>query len=404
MKKLGSLVFVSMAFVSLCAAFSFPALTCTCAMAQATDYGELSARIVKTSANVKPGDVVVVAGGKHNIALMEALTIEAKKQGGMVTMFLDSDAVERATYKDVPEQYLDLQPTYFADWVKHINVFIGLPNVEDSKAVFGDIPPEKFARANKAGQIITDVLNSSGVRLVGVGYPSKSDAALSQLDFATYEKVFWEAVGADYQKISRDGEELKSILKGAKTVRVTSPSGTDFTFTLGDRPIFVDDGIMTDEKAKSQNFLTRAVSLPGGEVFLAPNETSATGKVVVTRDQCDFKPLTQESFEFKQGQVENYKAATGGECYAKILAPFDGPKEVFGFFQIGINPAAKVMENPGDYRPGYAAGLVTIGIGDNQLLGGNNKVTGGGGFAFPSVDATVTIDGKTVVKDGKLTL
>ena len=399
MNKLGS-----MAFVSLCAAVSFPALTCTCAMAQGADYGELAARIVKTSANVKPGDVVVVAGGKHNIALMEALTIEAKKQGGMVTMFLDSDAVERATFKDVPEHYLDLQPTYFADWVKHINVFIGLPSVEDSKAVYGDIPPEKLARASKAGQIITDVLNSSGVRLVGVGYPTKGDAALNQLDFATYQKVFWEAVGADYQKISGVGEELKSMLKGAKTVRVTSPSGTDFTFTLGDRSIFVDDGIMTDEKAKSQNFLTRAVSLPGGEVFLAPIETSATGKVVVTRDQCDFKPLTQESFEFKQGKVENYKAATGGECYEKILAPFDGPKDVFGFFQIGINPAAKVMENPGDYRPGYAAGLITIGIGDNQLLGGNNKVTGGGGFAFSIVDATVTIDGKTVVKDGKLTL
>ena len=184
---------------------------------------------------------------------------------------------------------------------------------------------------------------------------------------------------------------------------MTSPSGTDFSFSLGDRPIFVDDGIMTDEKARSQNFVTRAVSLPGGQVFLAPIETSASGKVVVTQDQCDFKPLKQESLEFKDGQVKNYKAEIGGDCYAKTIAPFDGPKDVFAFFQIGINPAAKVIENPGDYRPGYAAGLVTIAVGDNQLLGGNNKVKGGGGFGFPIVNATVTIDGKTVVKDGKLT-
>ena len=46
---------------------------------------------------------------------------------------------------------------------------------------------------------------------------------------------------------------------------------------------------------------------------------------------------------------------------------------------------------------------VSIGIGDNRLLGGSNQVEGGGGFNFPIVKATVTIDGKTVVPDGKLT-
>jgi hypothetical protein len=47
---------------------------------------------------------------------------------------------------------------------------------------------------------------------------------------------------------------------------------------------------------------------------------------------------------------------------------------------------------------------VSIGIGDNRLLGGSNQVEGGGDFNFPIVKATVTIDGKTVVQDGKLTL
>ena len=181
----------------------------------------------------------MVSGGKHEIPLMEALAIEAKKQGGLVTMFLDTDAVERATYKDVPEKYLELPPTYFADWVKHIDVFISLPNIEDSKAVFGDVPQERLATAGKAGQVVTDVLNSSGVRLVSVGYPTQSDAAVYQLDFATYQKVFWDAVGADYQKISESGNRLKEVLRGAKTVRVTSSAGTDITFSMGDRPIFV---------------------------------------------------------------------------------------------------------------------------------------------------------------------
>jgi aminopeptidase len=371
-------------------------------LADGPDYAELAARVVKTSAGIKPGDVVVVFGGKHNVPVMEELAIQAAKAGGLVNMFLDSDRLERATYTEVPEKYLEQTPSYFVEWIKHINVFISLPGVEDPKAVFGDVAQERFAKANKASQVVTDALNASGVRLVSLGYPTPSDAAVNQLDFATYQKVFWEAVGADYDKISADGGRLKQILLDGKSVRVTAPSGTDFTFSLGKRPIIVDDGIMTAEKARSSLAVTRFVSLPSGSVFLAPMETSANGKVVIPRQQCQFKPVTGVSFNFKNGHLEDFKAEKGGECITQALAPYSGPKDVFASFQIGLNPAAKVMENPGDYRPGYAAGLVTIGIGDNLLLGGDNKVEGGGGFSFPIVNATVTVDGKTIVRDGRL--
>jgi leucyl aminopeptidase (aminopeptidase T) len=388
--------------LSLCASAGLAALCATTAIAQEMNFSELSAKIVKTSANVKPGDVVMILGAKSNMDFIEALAIEVRKQGGMPQMIFDTDKYERAQFTEVPDKYLDEEPTYLANWLKYTNVFIGLPNVEDAKAVFGDVPQEKLAKSSKAGQVIQDALNSSGIRAVFVGYPNQSDAAVNQLDFATYQKVFWDAVGADLQTISENGSKLKQALHGAKTVRVTSPSGTDFTFSVGNRPIFVDDGIMTDEKARAKDFQTRAVSLPGGTVFVAPIETSASGKVVVTRDQCMFKPITGESFSFNKGRIENYKADSGAQCYEGAMAPFDGPKDVFGFFQIGLNPGARIIENPGDYRPQNAAGLITIGVGDNVLQGGDNKVKGGGGFTFPIVNGTVTIDGKTVVKDGKL--
>ncbi len=78
---------------------------------------ELARRIVNVSASVNPGDVVVVAGGKHTIELMEALAIEVQKAGGMVSMFLNSDQVLHSLYAFVPEKYLELEPAYFAEWI-----------------------------------------------------------------------------------------------------------------------------------------------------------------------------------------------------------------------------------------------------------------------------------------------
>jgi len=368
--------------------------------AQEIKFDELASKVIKTSANIKPGDVVVVNGGKHTIPLMEALAIEAGKAGGMVNMFLTTDRVLKSYYKEIDEKFLEQEPTYFAEWIKHIDVWIGLPASENPKAVFADIPEQRFAKIAKADQTFNDKLNESGVRLVNISYPTKERAAINQLDFTAYEKMTWDAVNADYQQISQSGNKIKNMLQGAKKVKVTSPGGTNFSFSVGERSIFVNDGIVTEEEAKGALIFTRYASLPGGSVFLAPIESSANGKVVVPKDRCRYAPLTGVSFEFKDGKLQNFKAEQGAECFEETMAPYTGPKDMFGYFSIGLNPALKVIEDGGDYRPESAAGMVMIGVGDNQILGGNNKTQGGFGFAL--VNATVEIDGKTVVKDGKL--
>lgn len=365
---------------------------------------ELARRIVTDSAKIKPGDVVVINGGKHTIPLMEAIAIEAQKAGGMVTMFLNSDRVMRSQNVDVPEKYLEQKPVFFAEWLKQMDVYIGLPGAEDYKSIIADVPEARFAKASQAGQVITDMLNGAKLRLVSIGYPSKQEAEYNKLDFASYEKMHWAAVNADYQQIAAQGEQLKKLLQGAKQVRVTSPSGTDVSFAVTNRPVFVMGGVVSEQASKEKFFLSRIASLPGGSLTLAPLETSVNGKVVVPRATCRFEPLTDASYEFKNGKLENFKAAKGADCFNQTMAAYSGPKDMFGTFSIGLNPALKVIEDGGDYRPSDAAGMIYVGIGDNQMLGGSNKVQGQGGYGFPIVKATVAIDGKVVVKDGQLVL
>ena len=373
------------------------------ASAQEAQQAALAKRIVTTSVNIQPGDVVVVAGGKHNIDLMEALAVEATMAGGQVTMFLNTDRVIRTSVAEADAAYLDLEPTYFANWLKDVDVWIGLPGVEDPKAVFADVPEDRLARSGKAAQVIFDMLNDSGLRGTFIAYPSEQEAAENQLDFATMEGMHWQALNADYQKISEQGAVLKRMLQGASEVRVTSPAGTDLRFSIGDRTVFLDDGMVTAEDAKQAMFLTRWASLPGGSVFTAPLETSANGRVVVPKSRCRYQPMTGMTYEFTDGKVTKFEAETGSECYQETMAPYTGPKDMFASFSIGLNPGLRVIEEGGDYRPGDAAGMVYLSIGDNSLLGGANQVGGQGGFGLPVTNATVEIDGKVVVRNGELT-
>ena len=138
---------------------------------------------------------------------------------------------------------------------------------------------------------------------------------------------------------------------------------------------------------------------------IAPLETSATGRVVAPRVQCRFLTMTGVSFEFKDGKMEGLKATKGLPCLTELIANSGGPTDVIGAFSIGLNPGLKIHEerNAAYYGGGSAAGIVYLSIGDNQLFGGNNKTTGNFGFGFPIKDATVSLDGKTVVERGKLT-
>ena len=243
-------------------------------------------------------------------------------------------------------------------------------------------------------------------RELDITYPTRERGASWGIEGATYVKMMWAAIGADYQRIAEQGNTLGNMLRGAKTVHVTSPSGTDVSFAVEGRQAFVDDGVMTAEKAKAKKFLGRDVALPGGTVTIAPLETSATGRVIVPRAQCRFLTMKGVSFEFKDGKIENLQAAKGLSCLNELMAASGGPTNVIAGFSIGLNPAMQVHEEreAAYYGGGNVAGVVYLSIGDNQLLGGNNSTTGNFGFGFPIKDATVWIDDKKVVEHGKLSI
>ena len=377
-----------------------PALAPAPAAAQPDD-AKLARQVAQTSTSVQPGDVVIVYGGKHTLPLMETIAIEVQKAGGLANMMLLTDRVIRSRWTEVQDEYLAQVPEYWGPWLRAVDVWIGLPAIEDPPKVFGDIPQERFALASAGNQMFNDMLNSTPLRGVGIVYPTASAAEQSGLSFEVYAAMQWDAIGADYGRISEVGKSLAEKLRTAKQIRVTSPAGTDLVFSLAGRPIFIEDGIVTPEDAKSELFLERWSSLPAGQVFTAVDETSANGKVVVPETRCQYKPMTGIRLEVREGDIRSFEAETNASCYEEAVKPYEGPATRLGSFSIGLNPKLKVMEEgEASYRPGDAAGMVFLTFGDNQLLGGKNMTTGG--FSFPVTQATVEVDGAAVVRGGAL--
>jgi Leucyl aminopeptidase (aminopeptidase T) len=364
---------------------------------------QLAMKLVQ-SGSVKTGDVVVVEGGKHMVPLMEAVAIEVQKAGGMAVMFLDSDRVTRSFYTEVPEKYLEQEPRFLGEWLKHANVYIGLPATEDRKGLIDGVPETRFAKLAKANDFFAGLLSSLPIRVVNIDFPTKQDAEINGLEFPAYQKLVIDGVNADYHSISAQSNKVQLALQNAKQIKVTSPAGTDITFSLAPgREIYVDDGIVTEEETRSKVFAQRIAALPGGNVFFAPLETSSNGQVVVPKMQCRFAPMNDVSFEFKDGMLQNFKAGTNGECFQQTMKPYSGSTGRFGAVWIGTNPSLRIVEEGNaNFRPFNAAGMVYLGIGENRIYGGNNSTNLN--YQFPITNATVEVDGKAIIKNGKLLL
>ena len=366
------------------------------------DLAELARRVVTTTIGVGAGDVVIVDGGKHTIPLMELMAIEAAKAGGMPNLWLESDRVLRAFLTEVPAAYLDQKPSYLSDWYGHTTVWIGLGAFENPKAIFADIPEAKLAKLSAAGQEVFGMLNASPIRGAIIEYPTAAAAEEAGLPLDRFAAIQWAAIGADYGRIAAAAEALKAKLQNAKEVRITTAGGTDLRFALAKRPIVVSAGVVRRGPVKEKLLLNRFASLPGGTVSVAPLESSVSGALVVPRDRCKFGPLKDTHYRFSGGTLAEAKAAAGDACLQENLRTYGAPMHRLGGFTIGLNPELRVVEDPGDYRPSAAAGQVTLTLGDNQFLGGTNVVPGGVSVGIPITGATVTLDGETVIEEGRL--
>jgi hypothetical protein len=70
-------------------------------------------------------------------------------------------------------------------------------------------------------------------------------------------------------------------------------------------------------------------------------------------------------------------------------------------FSIGLNPALKDIRSPGGMPLEQGGeGLVAIHFGDNRFFGGSNS--DGPNWYVPLAKATVSVDGRTIVRDGQI--
>lgn len=213
----------------------------------------------------------------------------------------------------------------------------------------------------------------------------------------TEEMMTEGPMNVDYKAIAKQAWKLVARFEGARTVRITAPSGTDLALKIEGRRFESDVEIKNGAMG----------NLPAGEIWCAPVEDAAEGVIVADGSIGDLgaieKPLT---IVVGKGRVRDVKGGT--PSLLKQLDTFlkvDEMATVIGELGIGLNPGARITGNL--LEDEKAGGTAHIAFGNNtDMPGGQNTSKTHRDFLFhkPTLEVTFT-DGRKeiIIKDGKVT-
>ena len=202
------------------------------------------------------------------------------------------------------------------------------------------------------------------------------------------------AMDVDWKALAKRTTDLAKIVNMAEFIEVKTPNGTYISFSKKARTARSDTGILI-RKGSFGN-------LPAGEVYMAPVEGTAHGRLVM--EWAPTRQLTSPIIlVIKDGIVEEIFGEDEYTKYIRIKLSERKENRNIAELGIGTNNAAKRPDNILESEK--ILGTIHIALGDNSSFGGNINTPFHQDFLFFKPTVTLIYKDKTrkdILKTGRL--
>lgn len=277
--------------------------------------------IVNYSTKVKKGDIVQIHA--FNAAceplLKEVYRLCLNKGAKYIDYQVSLPQLGRLFYNMATREQLTFFPTVKMDFMKQVDVYIGIAAVENAM---------ELANANQSNiaahdKVMRPILNErvNNTRWVICRYPTHGAAQDARMSLEEYEDFLFPACNADWRGESKKQEKLKRLMDKTAQVKIKA-SDTDIAFSIKGMNAVKCDGHR---------------NLPDGEVYTAPLKTSIEGYITYNCPSLyQGKEFNSVRLEFKKGKIVKATSPDMDVELNRVLDTDEGARYV-GEFAIGLN-------------------------------------------------------------------
>lgn len=357
---------------------------------QMTDKDTQLAIVMLThSLKIKPKEKVLITVSDLAMSLGKAVYTEAIKMGAYPMLDVVPTGLDYVFYKNANDWQLNYLPTEIVKLkIKWADAYVRIV-ADDNLRELSQIDPEKMTIRSKITRPLMDPMIDSK-RWILTWYPTPAMAQEAGVSSDWLRDFYFEACLVDYDKMERDLKSLEKIMDEGKEIHVV--------------------GKMTDLYVNITGRLAEACAgecnIPDGECFLAPVTDGVNGEVYFELPTLAHgHEVSGIHLEFKDGKVINATAEKGNDTLQKMLNTDSGARYL-GEFAIGanFNITRGMMNTLFDEKIG---GTIHMALGraykDKRGGGENVSAVHWDLVKDMRIDGSVlTIDGKVVLKEGKL--
>ena len=358
----------------------------------------LARTVLSRNLRVRKGESVLIETWSHSLDYAPAFVEEARRLGAQPTVLYEDEGA----YWNAVE-------------AKQFGPFAHLSKAE--KAAVGNAGayvyfwgPAAMRRAMDLGPSVGERLTAfneewyaaaakgtlRGCRM-SLGLASEPTAKGFGLDLGEWRRRLVDAGAVDSSVLLAKGERLRRHLEHGKELTLRHPNGTNLTIPLRKPTTRVDSGLVTPD-ARRRPFGVMANN-PTGQVFATLDGSKSSGTLVGNRpvyNMVSYEKSTAGSWEFQGGKLTQHEMTQGEEAFESAFQAAPKGREQLSYISIGTNPRSRELAPCEDTEEG----AVLVGIGGNSGFGGKLQIPFQG-YAMVG-GATVEIDGRTVIRGGKV--
>ncbi|MFB6153739.1 MAG: aminopeptidase [Halodesulfurarchaeum sp.] len=274
--------------------------------------------VVEHSAQIEPGDAVIVSAPPEGRDLVVAI-YEQLGEIGANPMFFGADSrTQRAFMRAADPDDFETPPHALAA-VEEADAAIGIRASENTHEE-SDVPPAVNQAFQTAHKPVQEAMMAN--RWVATQHPAPGNAQDAEMSTEAYADFVYNAVNRDWEAQRAFQEQLVDILDEGETVHIRSGEDTDMHMRI--------DGMTAVNDYGEKN-------MPGGEVFTAPVPESVEGTVLFD------KPLITQGREvtgihltFEDGVITEFHAEKNEAVLDSVLDTDEGARRL-GELGIGMN-------------------------------------------------------------------
>jgi leucyl aminopeptidase (aminopeptidase T) len=262
--------------------------------------------------------------------------------------------------------------------------------VMQPSGVHGGEPAAMVAEAMKKADIVVCPTEHSLTHTRARKEASDCGARIATMPGITEEMFTQGAITADYQEVARLTDRLTSLLDRAESVRIEK-EGRVLELSIRGRKGISSNGLLHARGASG--------NLPTGEAYIAPVEGSASGRVLFDGSVAGIGVLAAPlEVTIEGGKAVKFEGRDARRLESLLGASEDARN--VGELGIGTNPKARLIGTVLEDEKVY--GTVHIAFGSNATFGG--AISAGVHIDGVILSPTLSLDGRVVVRDGKVLL